>query len=314
MGRSLARDCAACLCLGLGLIGCERPAPVAPGAAYPPGGYGQPGYPTAPRASLSPVPEPPRGWVVPQGMPAPVASVEPMAPTASSPTPEPRPAEPPHGPIPEGFRQPVPGRAFPADAPAMVYADLRGSVCRKMVRQRGLPVKFEAKAVRHVATAVRLTGPMHGVRLVTAPSPSPYGILDCRLVLALDDMTQVMARFGVTEVRIGSMHRPNATIRGNGHPSQHSYGLAADISAVRRHDGHYVAVEGNWGADIGDPPCGPSAPMKSGTPDTLFMRDMVCAIARAQLFHHMLTPSTNADHRNHFHFDIQRDARGGWVR
>lgn len=195
----------------------------------------------------------------------------------------------------------------------MRYSGLRGSACRAMVRQRGLPVHFEAKAVRHVATAVRITGAMHGVRFVTAPAPSPYGILDCRLALALDDMAEVLARFGVSEVRIGSMHRPNATIRRSGKRSQHSYGLAADISAVRRHDGHFVAVEGNWGAEIGDTPCGPSAPMKTGSADALFMRDMVCAVARAQIFHHMLTPSTNADHLNHFHFDIQRDARGGWV-
>jgi hypothetical protein len=168
--------------------------------------------------------------------------------------------------------------------------------------------------VRNVATAVRLTGSLRGIRFVTARAPSPFGILDCRLVLALDDMAGIMARFGVTEVHIGSMHRPSAIIRGTRKRSQHAHGLAADISAVKRHDGRLITVEGHWGADIGDPPCGPNAPMKTGDGDTLFMRDMVCAIARENVFHHMLTPSANRDHLNHYHFDIQRDRRNGWVK
>lgn len=308
MGLHAVLRCAAPLLLGMG-IGCARPPAHPPSPpAYPSGGYGQPGYPGP---VDTPPPEPAQGWGAPAPSPTPVVPPGPAAPAVPTPI---APAEPPHGPIPEGFRQPVPGRALPSNAPAMRYAELRGSACRAMVKQRGLPVHFEAKAVTHVATAVRITGSMHGVRIVTAPAPSPFGILDCRLALALDDMAEVMARFGVTEVRIGSMHRPNARIRGTGKTSQHSHGLAADISAVRRNDGHFVAVKDNWGAKIGDTPCGPSAPMTTGSADALFMRDMVCAIARAQVFHHMLTPSANADHLDHFHFDIQRDARGGWVR
>ncbi|MEM9875445.1 MAG: hypothetical protein AAF928_11160 [Myxococcota bacterium] len=327
------------LVLGLSAAGCMREPVARPTTpwAYPPGGYGQPGYPggvagagrggpgasTTPTARVAPAANPMVGWSGPPAGASPTepplassSAAPPPEPSASpSPNHEPRPLPPPpHGPVPEGFRLPLPAPTLPPHAPAMRYANLSPRACRALVRERNLPVKFEAKAVRRVALAARVTGPMHGVRIVTAPAPSPYGILDCRLALALDDMTEVMARFGVSEIRIGSMHRPGATIRGRGKPSQHSHALALDISVLRRHDGRMVAVEGTWGADIGDRPCGPGAPLDSKVPDALFMRDMVCAVARAQIFHHMLTPSANADHLNHFHFDIKRDARRSMIR
>jgi hypothetical protein len=39
------------------------------------------------------------------------------------------------------------------------------------------------------------------------------------------------------------------------------------------------------------------------------LRNIVCAAARAGLFHHVLTPNYDAAHRDHLHLDIKRDAR-----
>ena len=73
-------------------------------------------------------------------------------------------------------------------------------------------------------------------------------------------------------------------------------------------DGRTLSVEDDWHAEIGDPVCGPDAVMTEPTEKSIALRNVACAIGRAGLFHHMLTPSANASHRNHFHFDIKRDA------
>ena len=79
-------------------------------------------------------------------------------------------------------------------------------------------------------------------------------------------------------------------------------------------DGMVIPVEGNWGADIGDRPCGPHASMKTKDDKAHLMRNAVCDLSRRGVFHHILTPSANAAHRNHFHFDIERNAKNRWIR
>ena len=37
-------------------------------------------------------------------------------------------------------------------------------------------------------------------------------------------------------------------------------------------------------------------------------------LAREGVFHHILTPSANADHLDHFHFDIARESKNRFVR
>lgn len=51
----------------------------------------------------------------------------------------------------------------------------------------------------------------------------------------------------------------------------------------------------------------------SKDPDVL-LRNLICDVARASLFHHILTPNYDAAHRNHFHLDIKRDAKEFSVR
>src|SRR5690606_5573781 len=100
-----------------------------------------------------------------------------------------------------------------------------------------------------------------------------------------------------------------ARIGGRGKPSQHSHALAADITALTRSDGQVVKVEDHWGATIGATACGPEAEISRPTAHSAWLRDLVCSVARKGIFHHLLTPSFDAAHRNHFHFDIQRDRR-----
>lgn len=304
--------------------------PIYGGTAAPPswvGAYG--GYPPAVSAeppapaavqplttsgAVPPAPPPPAAPASATGPPETMeTSGGPILALPASELPHATPPVLPAGAAPPSYRVPIGPRRLPMDAPAMRFANLSPAQCRAEVERRGLPVAFEAKEVDHVALAVRLTGPMHGVRFVAHPAPSPYGILDCRLALALDEMAMVLARYGFASVRLDSMHRPHAVIAGTKKSSQHSYGLAADIMRLTTDEGDVIPVEGHWDAGIGDTPCGPDA--KAATdPKARRMRDVVCAIARAGVFHHMLTPSANAAHRNHYHFDIQRDRSNRFVR
>jgi len=191
----------------------------------------------------------------------------------------------------------------------MELANLSPGACRKQLRADSLPVKARRGRAAGVATPLLITGPMHGVRFATPPASTPFGVLDCRLALTLDRLAALLAQHDVVAVQVDNFHRPKARLPGRRKRSQHAYGLAADITAFRLGDGRRLVVERDWHAAIGDPVCGPDAVMTEPTDASIALRNLLCAVARAGLFHHLLTPSFDAAHRNHFHFDIKRDAK-----
>lgn len=69
--------------------------------------------------------------------------------------------------------------------------------------------------------------------------------------------------------------------------SEHAYGLAIDISGFRLSDGTKVSVEHDWA--------------ESG-PKSAFLHHV--ARAACGYFSVVLTPNSNTDHFNHFHFDL----------
>jgi hypothetical protein len=210
------------------------------------------------------------------------------------------------------FRLPV---TTPSPSSATVTAVLAPGACRKELERRKLPFARSKSAASNVATPLRSTGPLNGVRIVIPRAPSPYGVLDCRLALALDEMTKVLAEAGVVEVQIDNTHRPGAKLprRGAG-KSQHAYGLAADVTRMKLADGTQLRVDEDWGAPIGAPSCGPEATMDPVTPEAVALRDIVCELARRGVFHHVLTPGYNAAHRSHLHLDIKRGEKRTRVR
>jgi len=112
----------------------------------------------------------------------------------------------------------------------------------------------------------------------------------------------------VVEVRVDNMYRPHAHLPGKKKPSQHSYGLALDLTRLKLSDGRELVIERDFQGAIGEPVCGSGAPAAlSG--DAKLLRDLICDVARSGLFHHILTPNHDAAHRNHFHLDIARGAR-----
>lgn len=219
--------------------------------------------------------------------------------------------EPPAPPAPtEGpslpFRSPLP---LLGDPPSSRFASLAPRACKKEIERRALPFAPSRQAAAGVATPMRSTGPIDGVRITIPRAPSPFGILDCRLALALGDFAALAKEHGVVEIRIDNVFRPRAKLPTKGKkPSQHAYGLAADIVSVTLADHRVLTIEGDWHAPLGSRPCGPDAVLEDPTPDAVLLRNLVCEAARRSLFHHMLSPSSDAAHRDHLHADIKRGA------
>jgi hypothetical protein len=131
-------------------------------------------------------------------------------------------------------------------------------------------------------------------------------MLDCRLALTLDDLAAVLAEQGVVKVRIDNFYRSGARLSGRRNKSQHGYGLAIDLVSFTLADGTTLDVEQDWGSGIGVAACRADAQLQAPTERSVTLRNLTCVIARAGLFHHILTPGHDHAHRNHLHLDIKR--------
>jgi hypothetical protein len=150
---------------------------------------------------------------------------------------------------------------------------------------------------------------MHGVRFVTPGKKSIYGVLDCRLLIALDELASVLEKDGVIAVHIDNFYRARAHLPGKKAKSQHAFGLAADVAAFTLKDGRTLLVERDFRAVPNTPTCGPASRVSQPTDDSVALRNIVCDIVRAGVFHRVLTPYFNAAHENHLHLDIKRGER-----
>jgi hypothetical protein len=208
------------------------------------------------------------------------------------------------------YLQPLTTSVVAKTAPASHWASASPAQCLAEVARRKLGVtRFRGTAVG-VATPVRVTGSIAGVRFVAPGRKSPYGILDCRLALALSELALVLKRYDVVEARIDNMYRPRAHLPGKKKPSQHSYGLAVDLTRLKRADGSELSVERDFQGAIGEPVCGDGARDRAElSSEAVTLRDLICDVARSGLFHHILTPNHDRAHRDHFHLDIARGAR-----
>jgi hypothetical protein len=206
----------------------------------------------------------------------------------------------------------------PADAesaPAVRYGQLDRSSCEAELERRGVPFSRVDEA-RGVLAPVRLTGPVRGVTFhsgvpASQRATSPYEILDCRLVLALDDFARLLAEHGVIEVIHYSAYRPPSKKLPDGAlGSRHPGALALDAAKFRKSDGTVLDVEKDFHGRIGAATCGPKAVSpRPTTPAAVELRKLVCDAADQRLFNVALTPNFNWPHRNHFHLEVTPSAK-----
>ena len=200
---------------------------------------------------------------------------------------------------------------FPSDVTATAayrYGQLSRSQCKAELETRHVP--YMPETARGVLAPIRLTGPLHGVLFRGNGSDQERGnsiheIIDCRLVLALDDVTELLRERGIVEVRHYSIYRLPADSWPKGKPAaRHMGGLAIDAGLFIHKNGRILDVDKHFHGAIGAQTCGPGARPRPATAEAMELRALLCAIVDRRLFNVVLTPNYNAPHKNHFHLEV----------
>jgi len=166
------------------------------------------------------------------------------------------------------------------------HADPLGECTRELAARK---VAFVPATRRGVAHAVAITGPLGGV------SYAPQLVIDCSLAVSLDEVGHYLRALGIERATVISAYSVR-NVRDTNVPSKHSYGLAVDISAFGT-----LRVDRDYETDLGDDvDC-------IGRPTTraaAILKTLQCQLVRSGLFHLVLTPDYDGDHRDHFHLEV----------
>ena len=207
---------------------------------------------------------------------------------------------------------------FPSDATSTVaykIAQLDRKTCLAELTHREIAFEVESDAPG-VRAPIRLKGPIAGIRFTTGMSGAerdrvPYEVLDCRLVLALHEWTQVLSAHGISDVVFSSGWRPSAKLAGDAvEGKRHSGALALDVHALRLKSGGELVIERDFHGHLETPVCGPDAPLPApNTPEARELRSIICSSAELRLFQSILTPNYDVHHANHFHLEVTPNVR-----
>lgn len=198
------------------------------------------------------------------------------------------------------------------DTPAVRYAMMTADACYEQLDERG--IDYARETADGVLAPVRLGAPLHGVTFRTDQSDdarltTPYEIADCRLVLALDDFAQILARHDIVEVRHYSIYRPPHGWPDGKIGKQHVGALSLDAGRFLAKDGSELDVLKDFHGRIGAKTCGDGAGPRPATPAGVALRSILCEAVDARLFNVVLTPNFNRPHRNHFHLEVMAGVR-----
>jgi hypothetical protein len=208
--------------------------------------------------------------------------------------------------------------SFPSDATstfAYRVAQLDRPSCLSELSRRNIVYQLVSDAPG-VRTPVRLKGTLGKIKFVTGSPESerdrlPWEVLDCRLVVALDEWTQVLQAHEVSEVVFSSGWRPSTKLAIDGtEGKRHAGALAMDVHAFRLRSGGELVVERDFHGRLDTPVCGPdAAPENPVTPEARELRSIVCSSAELRIFQSILTPNYDVHHANHFHVEVTPNVR-----
>jgi hypothetical protein len=182
------------------------------------------------------------------------------------------------------------GRPRPL-APELIASEFPpGDECLTRLRDAG--VSFQAVAdKRGVDTPIALDGPIGGVRYWTVGA-GPM-VSDCRLALALAKVAPELRELGISAMRFSGAY--SYRMARVGRLSLHAYGLALDVHEITA-DGKSYVVARDFARGLPNG-CAADAPI---------LNRLACRLATLRLFQELLTPDSNADHRDHLHVAIAR--------
>jgi hypothetical protein len=204
--------------------------------------------------------------------------------------------------------------------PARSYGNLEDVACLVSLESRGIVYERYGRHAHGVQTPVKLLGPLHGVRFVHAEATdwlqsAHHEILDCRLVLALDDLAALLARHGVRTVVHYGVYRGDLPLPAHGRPLHHVAAMAMDVAAFEKDDGTRLAVRRDWSGRVGARPCDANEPNATNAAHASprpndraeELHGILCDIVDEKIFHQVLTPNHDASHRDHFHLEVMRE-------
>lgn len=152
-----------------------------------------------------------------------------------------------------------------------------------------------------VANPFEMSGAMGG-----QVSLRPAAMVRCEMIPAIEkwvaEVVQPSARrhFGlsVIEVKVAASYgcRPINHVRG-GRLSEHGHANALDVSGLQLADGRWISLKSGW---YGDPR------------ERAFLRSLHAGACN--IFLTVLGPNYDANHRDHFHFDLAWHGRDGQTR
>ncbi len=187
----------------------------------------------------------------------------------------------------------APGTGAAPPAPLLLPTHLSsatipdGSACLSMLDALGVPyARMEHE--RGIGTPVVVRGPIGGIDYRAFAKVQL--VADCRLVVALAWIAPILRDEGVTEARFSGAY--SYRMSRVGRLSLHAYGLAIDVHELVV-GGRRLTVQRNFARGLGG--CSPSVPS---------LNRIACRLKALGLFRELLTPDSNADHYNHFHFGI----------
>lgn len=190
----------------------------------------------------------------------------------------------------EGVPTYADGRPRPL-APELIAAEFpSGDACLDQLRSSGVQFQVVTGKVG-VSTPIALEGSIGGVRYWTVGA-GPM-VSDCRLALALAKVAPELRGLGITAVRFSGAY--SYRMAKVGRLSLHAYGLALDVHEVTA-DGKSFVVAKDFAKGLPNG-CAADAPV---------LNRLACRFAQLRLFQELLTPDSNADHRDHLHIAIAR--------
>ena len=201
-------------------------------------------------------------------------------------------------------------RDVPADLPAndatvpLPGAVPAGAACYDLLTRLGVTYT-RAGATRGVVDPVTVSMPLNGVNFRSSSFTAAARplFMDCRLAVALWHLTGALrTRWNVTDVAHYGIYNYRV-IAGTTTLSQHSYATAIDLANFRTADGTTHSVNNDFTMN-GQPTCPPRA---TSARDRL-LKEVACWMYDSRVFHIILTPNYNADHRDHFHCDLSPGA------
>jgi hypothetical protein len=200
--------------------------------------------------------------------------------------------------------EPIPPEAAPsgaAEAPRSgarraAGSDVAGLACLRELSRLGVSHQV-AGATRGVATPVRITGPLNGLRLAGGHSPRAGALMDCRFALAIHRFAPLALRAGFDTLVYSSAYR-YTYVAGTRSLSRHASGLALDVHELRGPGGLVANVKRDWVRAA----AGPASCVGNVTEDKARrMRQLVCDLEASGLISMVLTPESNYAHRDHLH-------------